>query len=295
MRDKHNCPFCGEPFSRQWNMERHIIRKHNAQGFLPIFPNSSKGCQVRFNVQRSDYHHPFSDLEDINKAFSWPIPSVQEPSEPNCPSWVQRFRQFAEISKLTKEITQNQVLQSAINPLKTSVNKITTQEPQFRYEDLMVVGYTAFICSKCLIFHPLTLYWHKSSMVVIPTYHGCDPETIVEVLRHKKNTKNVISTLSNELPKLMFEVVTRWTNGASLVQADEISSIPEVLHCCIIVDSMNWALRAVQYGSTLLSDEELVDFLDHTRGNTYGIFRTAKSNKTYYMRIVFPVTPRAQI
>jgi hypothetical protein len=115
------------------------------------------------------------------------------------------------------------------------------------------------------------------------------------VQRHKKNTKNVISTLSKELPKLMFEVVTRWTNGTSLVQADEISSIPEVLHCCIIVDSMNWALRAVQYGSTLLSDEELVDFLNLARGNTYGIFRTAKSNKTYYMRIVVPVTPRAQI
>jgi hypothetical protein len=170
MRDIHNCPSCGEPFSRQWNMERHIIRKHNtSQGPSLVFSNTSKSRQVKFNVQRSGYHHPFPDLEDINKASSWPIPSVQEPSEPKCPSWVQRFRQFAEISKLTKEITQNQVLQSAINPLKTSVNKITTQEPQFRYEDLVVVGYTAFICSKCLIFHPLTLYWHKSSMVVIPT------------------------------------------------------------------------------------------------------------------------------
>ena len=109
MRDKYNCQFCGEPFSRHWNMERHMIRKHNApQGLLPIFPNSSKGRQVRFNVQRSDYHHPFSDLQNPNKAFSWPFSSVQEASEPNCPSWLKRLRRLAEISKLTTEIKQNE-------------------------------------------------------------------------------------------------------------------------------------------------------------------------------------------
>lgn len=296
MRDKYNCQFCGEPFSRHWNMERHMIRKHNApQRLLPIFPNSSKGRQVRFNVQRSDYHHPFSDLQNPNKAFSWPFSSVQEASEPNCPSWLKWLRMLAEISKLTTEMTQNRVLQSAVTPLKTSVNKIMTQEPQFRYEDLVVVGYTAFICSKCLICHPLTLYWHKSSKVVMPTNHVCDTETILEVQRQKGNKEDVIATVSNELPKLMFQVVTRWTNGTPLVQADEIRSVPEVLHCCILVDSKNWALRAVQHGSTLLSDEELADFLNLARGNTYGIFRAAKSNKIYFMRIVVPATPKAQI
>ncbi|MGH9976310.1 MAG: hypothetical protein ACRD8Z_10810 [Nitrososphaeraceae archaeon] len=277
-------------------MERHIIRIHHApQGFLPILPNSSKGRQARFNVQRSDYDHPFFDLQDSSKAFSWPFSPVQEASEPNCPSWLERFRRLAEISKLATEVTQNRVLQSAVNPLKTSVNKIMAQEPKFRYEDLVVVGYTAFICSKCLICHPLTLYWHKSSMVVIPTNHGCNTETLVEVQRQKGNKKDVIATVSNELPKLMFQVVTRWTNGTPLVQADEIRPIPEVLHCCILVDSKNWALRAVQYGLTLLSDEELADFLNLARGNTYGIFRTAKSNKIYYMRIVVPATQKAQI
>jgi hypothetical protein len=92
----------------------------------------------------------------------------------------------------------------------------------------------------------------------------------------------------------MFEVVTRRTNGTPLVQVDEIRSIPEILHCCILIDGKNWALRAVQYGFTLLSDEELVDFLNLARGNTDGIFRTAKVNKTYYMHIVVPSTPKPQ-
>jgi hypothetical protein len=296
MRDKHNCRFCGEPFSRRWNMERYIIRKHNAPpGPSSIFPNSSKGRQVRYNAQRSDYHHPFPDLEDSNKASSWPPSSVLEASEPNCPSWIRRLRRWAEVSKLTAEIKQNRVLQSAADPLKTSDNKIMTQEPHFRYEDLVVVGYKAFRCSKCLICHPLTLYRHKSSMILIPTNHVCDTKTIMEVQRQKGNKKDVITTISNELPKLMFQVVTRWTNGTPLVQVDEIRSIPEFLHYCILVDSKNWALRAVQYGSTLLSDEELADFLNLAGGNTDGIFRTIKSNKTYYMRIVVPDTPKAQI
>jgi hypothetical protein len=161
-------------------MERHLIRKHNTpQRPSLVFPNSSKGRQVKFNVQKSGYTHPFPDLEDINKAFSWPIPSVQEPSEPNCSSWLKRFRQLARIIKLTTEIKQNLVLQSTADPLQTSVNKIMTQEPQFGYEDLVVVGYTAFICSKYLICHPLTLYRHKSSMIVVPTNHVCDTETII--------------------------------------------------------------------------------------------------------------------
>lgn len=257
---------------------------------MPIFPNSSKGRQVRFNIQRSDYHHPFSELQ--NSAFSWPFSSVQEAFEPNCPSWLKWLRRFAEVSKLTTEMTQDRVLRSAIIPLKTSVNKTMTQEPQFRYEDLVVVGYTAFICSKCLICHPLTLYWRKSSKVVIPTNHECDTETILEVQRQKGNKEDVIATVSNEVPKLMFQIVTRWTNGTPLVQADEIRSIPGVLHCCILVDGKNWAFRAVQHGFTLLSDEELADFLKLARGNTYGIIRTTKSNKTYFMRIVVPATPK---
>jgi hypothetical protein len=77
--------------------------------------------------------------------------------------------------------------------------------------------------------------------------------------------------------------------------ADKIQSNPEVLNDCILVDGKNWAHRAVQNGFTLLSDENLADFLNLARGNTYGIFRTAKSNKSYYMRIAVPGAPKAHI
>jgi hypothetical protein len=275
-------------------MERHIIRKHNApQGFSPIIPNSIKSRQVRFNVQISNYHHPFSDPQDSSKAFSWPFSFVQEASEPRCPSWLEWLRRFAEISKLTTEMAQNRVLQSATNPLKAPVNKIMIHETQFKHEDLLVVGYTAFICQKCLISHPLTLYRHTPSMKIICTNHGCDTETVVDAQRQIMNKKDIIATISNEMPKLMFQVVKRWTKGTPLVVADEIPSNPEVLNGCILVDGKNWAHRAVQNGFTLLSDEDLANFLNLARSNTYGIFRTAKSNKSYYMRIVVPGAPKA--
>jgi hypothetical protein len=188
MRDKYNCQFCEEPFSRRWNMERHIIRKHNAaQSLLPIFPNSSKGRQLRFNVQRSSYHHPSFDLLYSSNSFSWPSSFIQDASEPKCPTWLERLRRLAEISKLTTEIAQNRVLQSPISPFKASDDENMRHELQFKFEDLVVVGYTAFICQKCLTSHPLTLYWHNPSMKVIPTNHECDTEKVVEVQRLKGN------------------------------------------------------------------------------------------------------------
>ncbi len=202
---------------------------------------------------------------------------------------------MAEISKLTTEIAYNRVIQIPINPFTASANENLTQEPQFNFEDLRIVGYTAFICHKCLIFHPLTLYWHNTSMKVIPANHECDTNTVQEVQQQKRNKKDIIETVSNEVPKLMFQVVRRWTRGRPLVQAEEIKPIPEYLHCCTLVNGRNWFLRAIQYGFTSLADDELLDFLNLTKGNTHGIFRTAKSNKTYHMGITFHAAPKDHI
>lgn len=182
-------------------MGRHIVRKHiTPQIFLPIFPKSSVGRQVRFNFQKSNYHHPPFDLLDSSKSFNWPFSFVQDATEPKCPSWLERLRRLAEISKLTAEIAHNRIIQFPINPFTASANENLTQEPQFKFEDLRIVGYTAFICQKCLIFHPLTLYWHNSSMKVIPTNHECDTNTVVEVQRQKRNKMDIIETVSMRCP-----------------------------------------------------------------------------------------------
>jgi hypothetical protein len=93
----------------------------------------------------------------------------------------------------------------------------------------------------------------------------------------------------------MLQVVRRWTRGRPLVRAEEIKPISENLDCCTLVNGRNWFLRAIHYGFTSLADDELLDFLNLTKGNTHGIFRTAKSNKTYHMGITFHAAPKDHI
>jgi hypothetical protein len=132
-------------------------------------------------------------------------------------------------------------------------------------------------------------------MKVIPTNHECDTNTVVEVQRQKRNKKDIIEIVSNEVPKLMLQVVRRWTRGRPLGQAEEIKPIPENSHCCVLVNGRNWSLRAIHYRYTLLADDELLDFLNLTKGNTHGIFKTAKSNKTYHMAITVDAAPKDHI
>ena len=129
------------------------------------------------------------------------------------------------------------------------------------------------------------------------TMHGCDSERVPKVQQPQQieNKKDFIATLYNEMPQLMFQVVKRWTKGTPLIQADEIQSIPEGLHCCILVDSKNWAFRAIQNKRTVISDEELADFLNLAGCNTYAYFRTPIPNQTYYMRVAASAPLKGQI
>jgi hypothetical protein len=267
-------------------MERHMMRKHVApRPFLPVFPDSHKERQTRFNVQKSNYHDPYADVKESSKALNWLFTSVEDASEQTNPPWLGLLRRMAEISKLAKEIAQNPVLQSSISPYRVDPNKIEIYKQQFKHEDFEVVGYTGFVCQKCLICHPLALYWHTPSMKVVSSIHSCDRERGVEVQKQGEYKTCVIANLSHEMLQLMTQVVKRWTRGAPLIQAVEIPFIPQVMHGTILLESKNWAFRAIQEGLTVLSDDELADFLNLARCNTYAYFRTAKLNKTYHMRL----------
>ena len=63
----------------------------------------------------------------------------------------------------------------------------------------------------------------------------------------------------------------------------------------IFVDSKNWAFRAIQDRFTVLSDEELADFLNLARCNTYAYFMTGKPNKTYLMCLAASATSKDHI
>jgi hypothetical protein len=154
-------------------MKRHIIRKHGPpQCFLPCFPNRAEDNQTRFKIQKSNHHSLVSDGQLPTMALNWPLYFFQDASDQKTPSWLESLRTVAEISKSMREIRQNQTLQPSVNPLTPYINGIKMQEPQFKNEDFVVVGYAPFACDKCLIIHPLTLYWHTQSMKVVSTIHA---------------------------------------------------------------------------------------------------------------------------
>ena len=263
-------------------MERHIIRKHNAQQCL--LSNSAMNHKIRFNVQKSDYYNFHSDLQNPSKAVNWPLSYMQAPLAEKNPFWLDWLRRMAEI-RLLKELSLKPALQSSFDPFKGFIDESNIYVPPFQVEDLVVAGYTGFICEQCLISHPLMLYWHSLSMKIVPTIHTCSNERIKEVRQLKQNKKDIIANLCRELPELMFQLVKEWTKGRPLLISTEIQSESIGLHSFTLVDSRKWAIRAMQNGFSVLSDEELADFMNAANGNTYAYFRMAEPKKTYHMYI----------
>ena len=48
------CPVCQKDFSRKYNLQRHVNRKHSDSNFAPVIPMAQEKCQ-RFQLV-----HPFT-------------------------------------------------------------------------------------------------------------------------------------------------------------------------------------------------------------------------------------------
>ena len=113
MRNKHTCQICGQPFSRYWNMERHMVRKHYPR--QRVFSNCVMNHQIRHKVQKSGYYNSYLDLHNSSTGFNWPLQGALTFEQEN-PSWLGWLRKLAEISSLLKEIMPTLASQSSINP-----------------------------------------------------------------------------------------------------------------------------------------------------------------------------------
>ena len=287
MRYRHKCETCGVSFSRRWNMERHLMRKHDAQ--QSYFSNSIASHEhAGFKAQKIDYHNWSSGLQKFIRGFNWPILDVKA-FEQKDSSWLDRLRRMAEVSRLLKELvpTSASTFSYRLNGL---IDNSGVCVPPFKPEDLEIRGYTAYICEECLVSHPLTLYMHGPSLKLVPAFHKCNADRIVEVQQEIHNKKYVIATLVGELPKLVLRIVRQWTKRRPSLRADEIPAVSESLHTFKPVDKKGWAMRAVRDELTFLSEGELVDFLNLAGHNTYACFKMKEQNKAYFMYIATEAT-----
>jgi hypothetical protein len=264
-------------------MERHLMRMHEAR--QRFFSNTTTNRQqARFKAQKFVYHSwPFG-LQNSLRDFKWPIPDAFSSEQKN-PTWLERLRRMAEVSRLLKELTPTPTSAFSINRLNGLIDNSYRYVPPFKLEDLEITGYTAYICEVCLVTLPLTLYIHGPSLKLVPTFHTCNTERIIEVQQEMPHNKDVFATLAGELPNLMFRTVRIWTKCKPSLRVTEIPSVPQNLHTLKPVDKKKWALRAIRDKFTFLSEGELVDFLNLAGHQTYAFFKMEGHHKTYGMYI----------
>jgi hypothetical protein len=259
-------------------MVRHLTRQHDELRY-----SHSSGVTtnqyLKFKVQKSVQPSP-------SPVFDWTLSHTPDmfTNEKKEPVWLVALRRMAEFNRLLRDISLTSASQAFIEPYKVFFNRPRISEP-FKIENLEVLGYMAYICKECLISYPQTLYWDGTNMAPVPTVHTCDNERLLEVKQSALNKDEVIETLYDRLPNLMFHAVKKWTKDSPLLMTAEIPPGLEGLQDSISVDKRGWAIRAIRNGQTTLSDDELVDFLKVAGLRTYARFRMGGLTKNYQMFI----------
>lgn len=289
-------------------MERHIKRIHTSDPESLFFPSHDMNYEIsKFKSHNPNYYSSRSTFHNTSNIFSR-LPSLLQdrlayqknnpPLQHKNPldARLEILRKAVEFKRLTEELSFTSIRQRYYIPSNECVNQANTsrsfQLPSF--EDLEVVGYKGYVCKECLIAHPLAIYRHEYLPAIkpIPTGHTCDNQRMLEIQQLNDNKEAVIADLyTNELPKLMLGVVRKWTKGQTRLTAIEASSPFDGCHEFTISHEKQWAIRAVRDGFTVLTDEELADFMNTVRDSTYAYLKilddemNKNSGKLYFMNI----------
>jgi hypothetical protein len=258
------------------------MRKHDSRH--QVLSKWLMNHQIRYKAQKTDYNSPYLNQQNSSAGSDLPI-QTELPFDQENPSWLKRLRRLAEIRSLMRELTPTLASQPSNNPFLRFVDKSNPSLPPLKIEDLKIIGYTAYICEECLVSHPLTLYWNSFSMKAVPTMHICNNERIIEVQQEIHKKIEVTSALFGELLDVMFLVVKQWTRARPLLKVAEIPSMLQGLQKFKLIDNTNWGIRAIRNRFTVLSDEELADFLNLAKANTYAYFKMKGQHTAYYMYI----------
>jgi len=70
-----------------------------------------------------------------------------------------------------------------------------------------------------------------------------------------------------------------------MLKVSETPSVLQGLQNPKLIDNKKWGIRAIRNRFTVLSDEELADFLNLAKDNTYAYFKMEAQSTAYYMYI----------
>jgi hypothetical protein len=290
-------------------MGRHMKRKHPLDPQSLFFPFQDMNYGVsRFKAHKSNYYSPHSNFHNTSNIFSRPSSFLEDnlAYEKNNPSLHRRnpldtsleiLRKIVEFKRLTVELSFTSIQQPYSTPsngFAYQADKGHSSQPLFEIEDWEEIGYKGYICKECLIIHPLPIYGHKFRPAVKPIQatHKCNNERLLEIQRQKENKEAVVANLyMKQLPELMLRVVREWTKDQTVLMAAEVPSPFDGCQEIIISDEKQWTIRAIRDGFTVLTDDELVDFINTVKDGTFACFKMAEnkvnrnSGKVFFMFI----------
>jgi hypothetical protein len=208
------------------------------------------------------------------------------------------LRKIAEIKTLKEEISSMPSRESyhRFNGCSSDANRTFDFLLQPKIEDLEVIGYIGYVCQYCLIAYPLRIYKDKFNRALNPiqTRHSCNMESLVEIQHHKEDKEKVLIDLyRNQLPSVMLKAVREWTGNQTSLKAVEVSMPLDGCDIITVSNLKQWVMRAIRDRVTLLTDEELKDFISTVKDRTYAYFRiqdddemNQNSSKVFFVNIV---------
>jgi hypothetical protein len=152
-----------------------------------------------------------------------------------------------------------------------NTEKYSEKCPPIQSKNLVTPAFKAIVCDQCVTIKALTPDTYKQTLNLERPEDLCSPERLrrAQQLTPQERAEQVVE-LHKILPEAMMAKVKEWTANKPYLLA---AQYPHPLEDCpaeLTATRMEnkWYLRALIDGVTMLSDEELFDFLKKSKGST---------------------------
>jgi hypothetical protein len=295
-----NCPNCQESSTRNWNIKRHIQRRHGGMGE----PVRYGTMQYYKDMNPRNFHFPF--------AYSHHVPSSslirKKKSDNNFSEFLehqilQPLRRMVEFKDLISQLFTTQQQQQRIMPGSGSIaypsipstafdsgesKNNLSEHSRIENDDYSeIVGFRGHVCEKCSTINIDTIFRHNDGESgQIETKHTCNSKTLSDIHLNPGKDK-IITNQYEKLIEYMKKKVISWTKNSAYLVALEMPPDAAVNNSFEITptDDSHWAARAIKNKRTTLTDKELSDFLHIVRDShmlllkSFHSLRSSNSNK----------------
>ncbi|HEY6883671.1 MAG TPA: hypothetical protein VI278_06500 [Nitrososphaeraceae archaeon] len=182
---------------------------------------------------------------------------------------------------------------TAVGKSASTHNSIRDDEKNldFTVDDLEIIGYQGYVCKDCLIFHPLTLYLDRQGKIA-QIRHGCNSQRLHDI-QHILDKKKIVLELISQVPGKMKSVVNEWTRNQNYVYAVEVKKEELISDHLVtdlpVTDNQSWIARVIKDKQTMLTDEELEDFLGICGYSTFSYFNIHLSDKNHVPPVCYAI------